>query len=362
MEAAEASGQETSNHSSQSKKTQLLLTDGLRLFLADTLTPLVDVKENDEQEVPVIRILEKKGTHGRPTAAQKLVAIMNDSPNPLFANKKMPTTETFTKWIDDCVTMGRAEKERLEEDALKGRNSAEGPIPEYVSAWAHLMKEFDKSKETAVKITRYNRVPDHLVGTGVALIHCDSSFLPGSVGVGAGKDLKKAQEQIAANKAAALAQSAEEAASPSAAPAAKTREHLEPKGKRVKTEDVDASRASLTSAIQQLVMLKAQKAVNDHGTSEINMLNQQMATYLAAIGNPSLPDAVKQNFISMLTQTQIQLQAAQSRLVGGSSAATAGAPAPAFFTPPRPMAGPSSWSSGSTGTSPSSPDGEYGLL
>ena len=82
MEAAETSAQETSNHSSQSKKTQLLLTDGLRLFLADTLTPLVDVKENDEQDVPVIRILEKKGTHGRPMAAQKLIAIMNDSPNP----------------------------------------------------------------------------------------------------------------------------------------------------------------------------------------------------------------------------------------------------------------------------------------
>ena len=59
-----------------------------------------------------------------------------------------------------------------------------------ISAWAHL--GFDKTNETTVKITRYNQVPDHLVGTGVALIHCDSSFLPGSVGVGAGKeDLKK---------------------------------------------------------------------------------------------------------------------------------------------------------------------------
>ena len=36
------------------------------------------------------------------------------------------------------------------------------------------------------------------------------------------------------------------------------------------------------------------------------MLNQQMATYGAA----TLPDAVKQNFISVRTQTQIQMQEA----------------------------------------------------
>ena len=61
-----------------------------------------------------------------------------------------------------------------------------------------------------------------------------------------------------------------------------------------------------TSAIQQLVRLKAEKAAYEHRTSKISMLNQQMATYGAA----TLPDAVKQNFISVRTQTQIQLQEA----------------------------------------------------
>ena len=46
------------------------------------------------------------------------------------------------------------------------------------------------------------------MGTRLALIHCDSLFLPGSVGVGVGKeDHRKdpgALEQIVANKVAAL--------------------------------------------------------------------------------------------------------------------------------------------------------------
>ena len=46
--------------------------------------------------------------------------------------------EQNTKCIDDCVNVGSAEKERLEDDVLKERNSAEGPLN--VSACAHLMK------------------------------------------------------------------------------------------------------------------------------------------------------------------------------------------------------------------------------
>ncbi len=79
------------------------------------------------------------------------------------------------------------------------------------------MKEFDKFKmsqeKAAVKITRYNRVPDHLQGMGIALIKCDTAFLPGSIGAGASKvDLKNAQARIMAAKAASQAQAADDAA------------------------------------------------------------------------------------------------------------------------------------------------------
>ena len=79
-----------------------------------------------------------------------------------------------------------------------GRNSAQKDIPAHVTAWAYLLKEFDNftisQEKAAVKITRYNRVPDHLQGTGIALIKCDTAFLPGSIGAGASKeDLKNAQ-------------------------------------------------------------------------------------------------------------------------------------------------------------------------
>ena len=322
-----------------------MLSDGLKLLFGDMLTPMLDGEDIDEKETPILKLLEKKGTHGRPRAAARFIMLLHESENPLLLDRTT-SAETLTKWIDECVKASRDEIEREKCDAEKGRNSLEESIPTWLSAWVYLIKEFDKGKDTEVKTTRYNRVPDHLVGTGVALIHCDSSFLPGSVGVGAGKDdLKKAQAQIAASKAAALAQSAQEASTATG----KTREHLEPKGKRFRaqSEGADFERKNSVQAMEKLVSLKAEKAVTDQGTAEINMLNQQLITYTTALSNPNLPDAVKQNFVVMLTQTQIQLQAAQSRLYGGHSASGINN----FTTPPRP--GPSSSaSSGGASTSP----------
>jgi len=82
-------------------------------------------------------------------------------------------------------------------------------------AWAYLLKTYDESKVEGTKITRFNsytRVPDHLKYSGVCLIKCDTSFLPGSVEVGAGKeDLQQAVQKVQANRKEALARSVEDA-------------------------------------------------------------------------------------------------------------------------------------------------------
>ena len=49
-----------------------------------------------------------------------------------------------------------------------GRKSEAEVQPGYIKIWADLMHLHEEGKKEAVKITRYNRIPDHLVGTGVS--------------------------------------------------------------------------------------------------------------------------------------------------------------------------------------------------
>ena len=56
---------ELTSNPSQKKKTHLLISDCLRLCLADTLTG----EDINVKEVPIIKILENKGAHRRPKAA-----------------------------------------------------------------------------------------------------------------------------------------------------------------------------------------------------------------------------------------------------------------------------------------------------
>ena len=51
------------------KKTHLLISDCLRLCLADTLTG----EDINVKELPIIKILENKGAHRRPKAAERLI-------------------------------------------------------------------------------------------------------------------------------------------------------------------------------------------------------------------------------------------------------------------------------------------------
>ena len=56
---------ELTSNPSQKKKTHLLISDCLRLCLADTLTG----EDINVMEVRIIKILENKGAHRRPKAA-----------------------------------------------------------------------------------------------------------------------------------------------------------------------------------------------------------------------------------------------------------------------------------------------------
>ena len=300
----------------RTKKKQLLLSDGIRLYIANTLTTFLESDDIGEEDGLIIKILDKKGSRGRPKAAARLIEFMEKSDNPLLVDRTT-SGETLTKWIDECVQIGRQECERQASDAEKGRNSADSDIPQHVIAWSYLMKQFDSEKEKAVKTTRYNRVPDHLQGTGVALIKCNLVFVPGSVGVGAGRDdLIKAQNHIMATRASALAQSEDEAeAGHGGSGAAKTRVHLEPnRAKRLKHEDFENGRQKLYHCMDKLVTIQHDRAVADKHTSQIALLNQQIAQYTTHLSNPALSVTVKQNFTNLLLQAQTQLQTVQQRM------------------------------------------------
>ena len=190
MPEAEALCDEVAGEAKRPKK-QLQLTKQLKIFIANLLTPLIDAEIEGEDHI-MLNVLQKKGTHGRRDGIEQILRRIAESDDPTVKDKTT-TSNTLTKWIDEFVQMGREENERLASDAGYGRNSSHEVIPQEVEAWAYVMKKYDELKinqeKAAVKITRYNRVPDHLQGTGVALIKCDSAFLPGSGA--AGKDQKR---------------------------------------------------------------------------------------------------------------------------------------------------------------------------
>jgi hypothetical protein len=175
------------------------------------------------------------------------------------------------------------------------------------------LKSYDEWKADGAKITRcnrYNRVPDHLKDTGVCFIKCDTSFLPGSVGVGVGKeDRDRAMKVIQEKRKDALLRSGEEAVDGAdAAEAGKTREHLQPNSKRMKVEDDGENRKALTNAVTQLIAIKADKAAEQKASSKLESLNQQLSLYIGHLANPGLSESLKKNFERMIESIQLQLQ------------------------------------------------------
>jgi hypothetical protein len=111
------------------------------------------------------------------------------------------------------------------------------------------MLRYKDQKDEAVKITRYNRVPNHLVGK-VELLKCNSAFVqdPNSVGQGAGKeDQAEASKTIQKHKQEALERQLEEADDASTG---KTREHLET---RKRVGNGEAGREKLLEGMVSLV-------------------------------------------------------------------------------------------------------------
>lgn len=148
------------------KKPQMLISTGLRAYLADILTIQLENLDEDgckkANDMAMIKVLEKE-KRGQPAAMQALVNFLANSENPLVVDRKPPAIGTVTEWID--INIGRAELERQVADAAAGGNSAKEDIPSDATAWAYLLKMYDEFKVEGAKVTRcnrYTRVPDHL--------------------------------------------------------------------------------------------------------------------------------------------------------------------------------------------------------
>ena len=94
-------------------KKQLQCNNALRLYLADVLTSCLDSVV--ESEKILLKAIETKGSHGRLKGIEGLIRHMAESDYPLYKDKQT-TTQTMTRWINECVAIGREENARLERD------------------------------------------------------------------------------------------------------------------------------------------------------------------------------------------------------------------------------------------------------
>ena len=172
------------------------------------------------------------------------------------------------------------------------------------------MQTYEEGKKEAVKITRYNRVPDHLVGK-VKLLKVDSAFLPDprSVGAGAGKsDQAEAIKMVMKRKQEALAKQVDEGDE-----SGKTREHLETK-RRVGAGDSVQGRDKFQDALIGLLHVKERKVDTEaarFAMEERKEMSARLDKYMEYLLNPNIPEEIKANYKSMVLNLQAQLQAAQ---------------------------------------------------
>ena len=135
----------------------MLLTDRLRQHIGDCLhSDLLNYEPNYS------KVLLPPRSRGRPDDMGKLLTFLSDSQHPDCFNRKT-TLETLTNWINELREIGIKENERLIQDSQLGRLSEAELQPKYIKTWADVMQLHEEGKKEAVKITRYNRIPDHLV-------------------------------------------------------------------------------------------------------------------------------------------------------------------------------------------------------
>ena len=307
------------------KLKQMLLTDRLRQHIGDCLhSDLL----NDEPEYS--KVLLPPRSRGRPEDMGKLLTFLNDSQHPDCINRKT-TLETLTTWINDLREIGIKENERLIKDSQPGRNSEAEVQPEYIKIWADLMQLHEEGKKEAVKITRYNHIPDHLVGTGVKLLKVDSAFLPDprSVGAGAGKiDQAEGIKMAMKRKQEALAKQMDEGDE-----SGKTCEHL--CTRRVGAGDSGQGRDKFQDALIGLLQVKERKVDTEAARlamEERKEMSARLDKYMEYLVNPNIPEEIKSNYKSMVLKLQAQLQAAQP-LVSPTIISHSPAMTPQFTSP-----------------------------
>lgn len=331
---------------SKDSRKQMVITDDLREHIGNILA--VDL-ELDEPQFP--KVLAPPRSRGRPEDMEKLANFLMQSVHKDAVGRK--TTEpTVSQWINALREIGIKENQRILADQEPGRSSVPENQHPYVRIWADLMQAYATKNEEAVKVTRYNRVPDHLVGK-VELLKCNSAFLPDprSVGQGAGKnDQAAAIANVMKRKQDAIEKQAE-----AGDDSGKTREHLEPK-KRVGDGGFGSSNRFEDALVSMMQNQGEMAHVNARrlAMEEKQQMTERLDKYMQYVMNPHIPEELKANYYSMIHGLQKQLHAADmaapssvSQLSAPSSASSSSPTTPAY-TPTRPQPPPRQRSTSST--------------
>ena len=103
-------------------KKQLQLTPQLKMWLANLLTALID-SEADPDDKIMLNALQKKGSRGRSDGIEQIIQRIAVSDHPTVKNKTTTGT-TLTRWINECMLMGRTENDRVASDSSAVRKSS----------------------------------------------------------------------------------------------------------------------------------------------------------------------------------------------------------------------------------------------
>ncbi len=76
------------------------LSDGLKLLLADLMTPMFALDENDAENDFFLKILEKKGSYRRPKAADRTIQLLNGYNNLLIQSRKATPVSRDIYFVD----------------------------------------------------------------------------------------------------------------------------------------------------------------------------------------------------------------------------------------------------------------------
>ena len=317
------------------KAKQMLLTDKIGKYLADTIH--ADLESDSPQ---YSKAIEAPRTRGRPEAMLKLVNMLHESSLDDCAGRKT-TVDTVTEWINKLRQAGIDHNKALITDREAGRSGE--PPAEHVRLWADLMQALVDKADQHVKTTRYNFIPEHLKGK-VAFIKCNTAFLPDprSVGHGFGRnDQSDAIEAVQKRKREMSVDtvSDNEAEGGAGGSGVKPKKHLQP-SPRVNMEGNNAARTELAQAMVSLIKLKQEKAESDKLKQEsvrTDAIYAQIQRNMEFLSMPNIPPQIRANCESMIVSLQAQLMQPQQQ--PPIQAAYFNPVVATFTTPPRASGG-----------------------